>query len=136
MIQFDAKNQFMAVVVKYQDKKSLFIKGSPEKILSLTKKEHQPSNFQSICDSYCNKGYRLLAFGSKNIEEYENVEINTLIQNLELAGLIVFENKLKENTVETIKNLKDGEIQVCMITGDHILTAIQIARECGIVDEN
>ena len=59
-----------------------------------------------------------------------------MIQNVELAGLIVFENKLKENTVETIKNLKDGEIQVCMITGDHILTAIQIARECGIVDEN
>lgn len=38
--------------------------------------------------------------------------------------------------MDTIRNLKDGDIQVCMITGDHLLTAIQVAKECEILDSN
>ena len=68
----------MAVIVEYKNVKTLLIKGSPEKMMSICKKEYQPSNFKDICNSYCNKGYRLLGFGSKVVEDHQNIDIQDI----------------------------------------------------------
>lgn len=54
--------------------------------------------------------------------------------DLEFIGFIIFENKLKTTTTRVIKELLDSNIGAVMVTGDNILTAISVARECGLVD--
>jgi cation-transporting ATPase 13A2 len=44
------------------------------------------------------------------------------------------ENKLKDVTTATIKNLKDCKTRVIMATGDNALTAVSVARNCAILD--
>ena len=44
------------------------------------------------------------------------------------------ENKLKEETNPVIKNLQACEVRTMMATGDNVLTAISVARQCGILD--
>lgn len=56
--------------------------------------------------------------------------------NLRFLGFIIFENKLKEVTAEVIQELNDANIREVMCTGDNILTAISVARECGLIDCN
>lgn len=53
---------------------------------------------------------------------------------LEFVGFIIFENKLKPASVGVINELQDAGIRNVMCTGDNILTAISVARECHIVD--
>ena len=53
--------------------------------------------------------------------------------NLEFIGFIIFENKLKPKSADTISELKQANIRNIMCTGDNILTAISVARECGIL---
>jgi len=53
---------------------------------------------------------------------------------LEFIGFIIFENKLKDQTTEVIEELNQAEIRQVMCTGDNILTAVSVARECNLID--
>jgi len=44
----------------------------------------------------------------------------------------VFENKLKPETTAAIRELKEAQIGVVMITGDNSLTGSNIGYKCGI----
>ena len=50
-------------------------------------------------------------------------------------GLIVLENKLKNETKEVISTLKKAKIESIMATGDAILTGIAVAKSSGIVPD-
>lgn len=54
-------------------------------------------------------------------------------KDLDFIGFIIFENKLKPSTAGIINELKDSNIRTLMVTGDNILTAISVARECNLL---
>jgi cation-transporting P-type ATPase 13A2 len=53
--------------------------------------------------------------------------------DLVFLGFIVFENKLKPSTPIVLSQLREAKIRTVMCTGDNILTAISVARECELV---
>lgn len=78
--------------------------------------------------NYARKGYRVLAVGKSS---WEN-EIWPLSQEdfvFEFLGLIAFQDPPKERITETIKNFRQAGISVKMITGDHVETALAIAKQ-------
>ena len=46
------------------------------------------------------------------------------------------ENRLKPETCEVISRLKDANIRTIMCTGDNILTALSVAHDCDMIDDN
>jgi magnesium-transporting ATPase (P-type) len=52
---------------------------------------------------------------------------------LTFLGLLSLSSRLKDDTCPTVAHLKAADIHVNMITGDHIHTAIAVAKDCGIV---
>ena len=54
--------------------------------------------------------------------------------NLDFIGFIIFENKLKPLTEKVIEELSEASIRKVMCTGDNVLTAISVARECSLID--
>ena len=54
-------------------------------------------------------------------------------KNITLLGLVAFENKLKDDTEETINRLTNANIESKMITGDNIYIAVETARRAGIL---
>lgn len=57
-------------------------------------------------------------------------------RDLDFLGFIIFENKLKPTTAAVLKELTQANINSVMVTGDNILTAISVARNCGLIDKN
>ena len=55
---------------------------------------------------------------------------------LRFVGFIIFENKLKPRTAEILYELSRAQIRKVMCTGDNILTAISVARECNLIDRS
>lgn len=53
---------------------------------------------------------------------------------LDFVGFIIFENKLKSTTTGVLQELHESSIGVVMCTGDNILTAISVGRECALID--
>jgi len=55
-------------------------------------------------------------------------------RDLEFLGFMIFENRLKPATNGIIQKLNEANIKTVMLTGDNPLTAIFIARQCGILE--
>ena len=53
---------------------------------------------------------------------------------LRFLGLVIFENKLKPGTTPAIQTLRAAHFACRMITGDNPLTAVSVARECGLIN--
>lgn len=58
-----------------------------------------------------------------------------LESEMKFVGLVVLENRLKLETTPVIAELNRANIRNVMVTGDNILTAISVARDCGILDD-
>ena len=145
-IPFESENQYMATLVEEKgDHNRLYIKGSPEKILSIAKlTSSQREKYKKQIDALSSKGLRLLAVAYRDVPDI--VKIDGKKTKLELiaqlgaeplkdsiwAGLLVLSDPLRPNTKETIEFSRKAGVRVVMITGDHKLTAKTIAEELGI----
>ena len=74
----------------------------------------------------------------KQFNECEKVnEDNKLIDQYDLVFLAVFgiKDSLRDGVKEAVQKCKDASVNVIMVTGDNIITATAIAKECGILGD-
>lgn len=138
--EFNPKLQRMSTIIKDPKEgcQRLYVKGSPEVISSICNPETIPEDFAKTLLNYTMSGLRVIACATtqltKNIQVEDDIERETFENNLEFLGFLIFENKLKEVTPSIIAKLKEANISTLMLTGDNPLTAIFVAKECGIVN--
>jgi cation-transporting ATPase 13A3/4/5 len=120
---------------------NFFVKGAPESIRDICIPESLPSDYDELLNYYTHKGYRVIACATRYERKLSWMKVQKLTRteaesNLEFAGFIIFENKLKSTTTDVITELNQAGIRNAMCTGDNILTAISVARECKMVGPN
>lgn len=120
---------------------SVYVKGAPEVMKDICTSSSIPSDFDDLLSYYTHRGYRVIACASKYISRMSWHELQAMDRSeaesrLQLTGFIIFENKLKEITTEIIEELNAAKIRTIMCTGDNILTAISVARECDLIDRD
>ena len=128
---FDLYLKRMSVVVKNGTATYIFCKGAPDSISKILREI--PEDYHEKVNEYSLQGHRVIALAYKEVQEHGNR--NTDENQLSFMGFVIFANKLKEETAGVIKELREANIQPKMCTGDNILTAISVARECGMIDE-
>ena len=138
---FSSKLQRMSTLAKNLTETNYmcYCKGSPEKIKELCMPKTLPDNFNDELNNYTSKGYRVLALASKVIQmnSSEALEVSRSFceKDLIFLGLLIVQNKLKEATSGTLKELTEkGNVKVKMATGDNIMTAVCVARKCNLID--
>ncbi|KAI0460792.1 hypothetical protein LJB42_001592 [Komagataella kurtzmanii] len=143
--QFDFVSDLrrMSVVVTLLDTEECFslVKGAPEIIITLCRQESLPSNYEELLDHYTHNGYRVIAIAAKRLcTSIDELLLKNILKNrsiveaeLEFLGFIIFENKLKSSTTSTLQLLHEANLRTVMCTGDNILTAISVGRECEIL---
>ena len=140
--EFSSSLQRMSVVChnSVDNRCRAFVKGSPEMIASLCQKNTLPSNFNDVLKEYAQEGYRVIAIGHKLMNEsfkkesagtYKHEEIES---DLQFLGLLVMENKLKPESTPALKTLNECEIRTVLATGDNVLTAISVAKNCKMLN--
>lgn len=135
-IPFSSIRKRMAVVCKYNSKTFSFVKGAPDVVINLcnrimingkvrkiTKKDKM--QIIKVLNLLASKGLRVIAFAYK--ESGEEPEKNSIFVGMQ--GMIDPPRKEVKNA---IKVCKEAGIRVIMITGDHPLTAKNIASEIGM----
>ncbi|RVX69518.1 hypothetical protein B0A52_06582 [Exophiala mesophila] len=120
---------------------TIYVKGAPEVMKDICTPSSIPDDFEDLLSYYTHKGFRVIACASRYISRISYDEIQELDRGeaesrLQLTGFIIFENKLKDITTEIIEELSEARIRTVMCTGDNILTAISVARECELIDRN
>ena len=120
---------------------NIYAKGAPESMKDICKPQSLPKDYDDLLSYYTHRGYRVIACATKRIESLNWPKVRAMTRQdtesfLDFLGFIIFENKLKEATTVTIEELNKANIRSIMCTGDNILTAISMARECELVDRS
>ncbi|MCH8545607.1 MAG: cation-transporting P-type ATPase [Cryomorphaceae bacterium] len=139
-IPFSSEHKYAAHLVKNGEKNTIFVTGAPDSLLSLSKNQLGKDGEQSIDKDFWDKA--MAASASKGMRllgaAYVNSTSDTLnhedIQNLTFVGVAGIIDPPREEAVEAIRQCKRAGVKVKMITGDHALTALAIAKELGIGD--
>jgi sodium/potassium-transporting ATPase subunit alpha len=85
--------------------------------------------------SFAHQAYRVLAVATRPIEAglAEHLSHETVEQDLTFLGLVALMDPPHREVPEAIARCRRAGVRVIMITGDHPLTALAVAREIGLV---
>lgn len=133
---FNSSNKFSQVEIKELGK--TFYKGAPEKFLSIATKALDEDgnevelNFDEInekINTLASRAMRVLAFGYSNSLMTENAINDDVV----LIGFVAIRDDVRPEAKMAIKEVMDAGIQVVMITGDRLETAVSIAEDAGLI---
>ncbi|XP_072442697.1 polyamine-transporting ATPase 13A2 isoform X5 [Chiloscyllium punctatum] len=141
---FASSLQRMSVIVKKPGNLPIeaYLKGAPEMIASLCIKETVPADFSEMLRYYARDGYRVLALAYKilsqdiTFEAVHKLERNFVDSEMTFLGFLIMRNILKPETKPIIECLNRANFRTVMVTGDNMLTALNVARNCGMVGLN
>ncbi|KAF4634651.1 hypothetical protein G7Y89_g3450 [Cudoniella acicularis] len=117
----------------------IYVKGAPECMKDICHPDSFPSDYEDLLAYYTHRGFRVIACATKHIKKLNWVKVQKMKREeaetgLDFLGFIIFENKLKPSTSGVLDELSEANIRKVMCTGDNILTAISVARECNLID--
>ena len=140
---FSSNLQCMSVISKssYDDEFVGFVKGSPERIKSISVENTIPNDFDRILQNYTQDGLRVLALSYKYLPETtyqqaKSLEREEIEWDVIFLGFLVLQNMVKPATKKSLQTLQNAAVETLMATGDNGLTAVSVARECGIINPN
>ena len=136
---FNSTNKFSQVEIR--DLGQTFYKGAPERFLETARKALDVDgnvvdlDFDVLNDkinALASKAMRVLAFGYSNKTLTEN-KIN---DDVVLIGLAAIRDDVRPEAKEAIAEVQKAGIQVVMITGDRLETAVAIAEDAGLISSD
>ena len=160
------RRRMSVIIKKENDnnKYYLYIKGSDNVINNLLSEECKLTKeykyIMNKVNEYSKKGLRTLLIGYKELSYNEYLEFynkykylsedlddnNTqekiyelyaeIENNIILLGTTAIEDKLQYKAEETINKFINIGIKICMVTGDKLETAKNIAKSCGLINED
>jgi len=145
-IPFSSERKRMTTIHRMKDGKTIaFMKGASELILERC--AHVFSNGQvrklereererilKANTQMAQEALRVLGFAYRELSHIQEVG-EEVEQDFTFIGLMGMMDPPREEAIEAIKVCKNVHIKPVMITGDHKLTAVAVAREIGIYQE-
>uniref|UniRef100_A0A8C8RR02 ATPase cation transporting 13A2 n=1 Tax=Pelusios castaneus TaxID=367368 RepID=A0A8C8RR02_9SAUR len=138
---FSSSLQRMSVLVKLPGiaTSEAYMKGAPEMVASLCRKETVPGDFSQLLRHYTTDGFRVLGLAYKTLstvntfEEAHQLSRDAVESGMTLLGFLVMRNFLKAESAPVIHLLRNANVRTVMVTGDNMLTAVNVAKNCGMV---
>ncbi len=138
ILPFESERGYMATLHKHADKKFIFVKGAPERVLDmctdcLTDAELKSKEILNVCKNFAQEGLRVLAMGFKEVlPDMEELTYQDVESGIIYAGLQGMMDPPRPEAIEAIEGCKQAGIRTIMITGDHAITAVAIAKTLRI----
>ncbi|MBU4260018.1 MAG: calcium-translocating P-type ATPase, SERCA-type [Proteobacteria bacterium] len=145
-IPFDSERKCMTTIHKINRENAAYVKGAPDVILTKCKyidingkvkklTGEDKKRILNINQDMANKALRVLGFAYKPLTEKYKSTPEEAEKDLIFAGLQAMIDPPREEVKEAIVKCKTAGIEIVVITGDHKLTAVAIAKELGLFKE-
>ncbi|MBL7850863.1 MAG: HAD-IC family P-type ATPase [Cyclobacteriaceae bacterium] len=142
-LPFNSKNRFRATLFREKEGNRILVIGAPERILELSNSfegrngvellsAEVAEGIQEKIDRWSSDAMRIIALAYKptNEERLDAEKIDSLV----LAGIVGMIDPPRPDAREAVEKCKHAGIRVIMATGDHINTAVAIAKAVAIID--
>jgi P-type Ca2+ transporter type 2C len=139
---FNSITKMMGTLHKSAKGQLVVAKGSVEDLLKRCTKiqlttsiseldEETRKTILSVSEKMASEGLRVLAFAYKEGEVNQEDYLNELVY----VGMIGFLDPPRMDIKAAIQSCRNAGIKIVMITGDHPLTALNIAKRVGLADK-
>ena len=143
-LAFDADRKRMSTLHWYEGRLVAFTKGAPESVLPLCTRAlvngeaialtaDERTSILAQSRAFAEQAYRVLAVAMRDIaHQPEHIEAETVEGDLTFLGLVAMMDPPHREVPDAIARCRRAGVRVVMITGDHPLTALAIARKIGL----
>lgn len=139
-IPFGALQKYRAVFFEHNNQCIVYIAGAPEIIFE---RAELPKQVPIALDSFLQDGLRVIAVAMKTFNcadipdsNQDTYFVQIIATDLIFLGLCGIEDSIRVEALETIKNTRNAGIKVIMATGDHMKTALAVAKQVDIYNQN
>ena len=146
-ILFDSERKRMGTIhTTPSGEKIAYVKGAPEIVLGLCSHLHEHGRVRTMTDNdrkrvlmttqnMASRALRVLAMTYRKLPNMlQNFTVENVETQLTFVGLVGMIDPARKEVSEAIKQCKQAGIRSVMITGDHRLTAIAVAKEIGMLE--
>ena len=143
-IPFSSDRKMMSVIGEREGKTIAFIKGAPDILMNKASKvllngqEKPISEMKDIIlrqnDNFAVNALRVLGVAYKELNP--DYDIDTIEDDYTYVGLVGIIDPARDEVKESIAEARMAGIRTIMITGDHKVTAMAIAREIGLTESD
>ena len=143
-IPFDSTRKLMSTVNRMGSYYMMITKGAVDVLLPRIKRMHanggsiiteeQLENIKDVNQTFSNAGLRVIAITYKDIASPTISEQDE--QDLTFVGLIAMMDPPREESAQAVADCIKAGIKPVMITGDHKITAVAIAKQIGILNDS
>jgi Ca2+-transporting ATPase len=142
-IAFESERMYAASLNAVGGRKVAHVKGALERLLPMCSHMAAPGGDIALDPALVEErvlelsrdGYRVLAVAAGEIDLVEGEDlVEHRLQGLTLLGLVGMIDPLRYEARNAVAQCREAGIEVAMITGDHPVTALSIARELELAD--
>ncbi|MDR9440572.1 MAG: HAD-IC family P-type ATPase [Halomonas sp.] len=138
-IPFESERKYMATLHKEDGKQLLLVKGAPDRLLEMCHRVRDESEdieldlalWEERIHDLSSRGLRVLALAEKPIHDVNELTDEHAEEGLVLLGLVGLLDPPRDEAIEAVKDCLAAGIRPVMITGDHAVTALAIAKRLG-----
>ncbi len=133
-IPFESEHQFAASFHRIANRIEVFVKGAPERIFEMCGEEvGARAKHEEIALEMASRGFRVIAVASGEVQGgLRSNEIPPQPKGLNLLGFLGMIDPLRAGAKEAVAQCQRAGVLVSMVTGDHRVTALAIARDLGL----
>ena len=145
---FDSDRKLMTTVNKVGDKYIAYTKGGIDELLAKCNSYEINGEIKTDLENYkpeiekfnmemAKDALRVLAMAYKELDhEPTDEEMKNIEQNLTFVGMVGMIDPPREEVKAAVEKCKTAGIKTVMITGDHKITAVAIAKALGILEND
>ncbi|MBT8092050.1 MAG: HAD-IC family P-type ATPase, partial [Gammaproteobacteria bacterium] len=132
-IPFEPERQFAATFNRDENGVRAFVKGAPERVLAMLAPDAGADALLAMAQDMAEAGYRVLAVAHGPAPAgLTPSDTPPEPKGLTCLGLVGMIDPLRPGVRQAIAEAQDAGVATVMVTGDHPLTALAIARDLGL----
>lgn len=135
-IPFEPEHQFAATFHEMDGGVRVIVKGAPERVLAMCRANGELSQFESTALEMAKRGYRVIALAEGDGESGSD-RSHAPVEPTDLAflGFVGMIDPVRPGVREAVQTCHAAGVDVTMVTGDHRVTALAIARDLELADD-
>jgi magnesium-transporting ATPase (P-type) len=135
-IPFEAERQYAATFNRFGGGVRVYVKGAPERVLDMCGHLPDRAELEALALEMAGRGLRVLALADGEADDRaESVHAPPEPSGLTLLGFVGMIDPLRAGVGDAVQTCRRAGVAVSMITGDHRVTALAIARDLGLADD-
>ena len=146
-LPFSSELKMRASLINSEGKKQILIIGAPEMVLQKSSRQLTSTEIKELdaedktqiktkIEAWSGEAMRVIALAYLDVDSDTDKIDPDQLNNLTFAGIVGMIDPPRPDVFDSIKKCKEAGIRVIMATGDHVNTAIAIAKETGILEQN